>query len=316
MKAKRLANLFCKLARLDEIDCLCGTAELLQSLGYTLDTNGSDYAICTPPIPSPVALVAHCDTVGKELPTAFVNRNGVISAKGGGIIGADDRAGVTAIVATILAGHRPQVYLTTGEERGGIGADILAKYHTPLDTLNVLIQLDRQGSNDFVTYDCESKPLNKWLRKFGWKEAVGSFSDISILAPDWGIAAANISVGYYGQHTEREMVIIPQLVHTIERVEAMIVKPPQQRFEYVERPRIQFSLNKNMMSSSRYAFGFDIEADKSTWPDSPKDAEPLMYADDEICENCGVQCDWLELDGKGFCLDCQSAWNVGIREEA
>lgn len=220
----------------------------------------------------------------------------------------------------MLAGYRPQIYLLTGEERGGIGADHLA-YHTdyaPPDSLHVLLELDRQGGNDFVSYDCDSPKLDKWVRKFGFEKATGSFSDISILAPLWGIAAANLSVGYYGQHTRSEMLIVPQLVHTIARVGKMIDHPPKKPLEYIECKRW----------SSRVSGYGSLHSDKvSSWPasdyrttlDEPikplGDDEPLKLGiDSERCSSCNKRVhDYLALDGAGWCEDC--VWDFQLVRE-
>ena len=256
MNVKKLTKLFCELAKLETSDCLHAMTKILQSHDYQIDICPKEhYAICSPPIPHAVALVAHCDTVCQNQPTKFTNKCGVISVKGGGILGADDRAGCTAIAASVLAGNRPQVYLLTGEERGGIGADHLAygTDYSPPDTLHVLLELDRQGSNDYVTYDCESRPLNKWIERFGWSRAIGSFTDICTLSAAWEIAGANLSVGYYDQHTRSEHLIIQQLSHTIARVGMMLANPPPQRIDYVEAPPIRVSGYGSLNRTTRKA---------------------------------------------------------------
>ncbi len=294
---KNLTNLFIQLARLTTVDCLNVACAALTRAGYTIDRDvGNNYAIGTPPKPSSVALVAHCDTVGREPPTKFKNRSGVVSAKGGGIIGADDRAGVAAILATIDAGHRPQVYLTTGEEIGGVGAEELTlSAYAPPDTLKVLIQIDRQGSNDFVTYDCESKPLDKWVSSFGYVKDIGSFSDISVLCPCWGIGGANVSCGYYNQHSGREMLIVPQLAHTVKRLGEMIARPPHHIIEYEEAPR--FTRNVKWR---------DIDALDYTYRETEKEADDAwqMHRDCR-CIECGDLVAWIDYDAtRGMCEPC------------
>ena len=74
---------------------------------------------------TPVALVAHLDTVFKLPPqNIFYDRekNVMWSPEG---LGADDRAGVFAIVEIIrnYEDLNPTIILTTGEEKGCIGAE-------------------------------------------------------------------------------------------------------------------------------------------------------------------------------------------------
>ena len=97
----------------------------------------------------PVALVAHLDTVFKEPPhNIFYDRvkNVMWSPNG---LGADDRAGVYAIVQILKSGLRPTVIFTTDEELGCLGAEALAEQiKIPPADLKYVIQLDRRGSND------------------------------------------------------------------------------------------------------------------------------------------------------------------------
>ena len=70
----------------------------------------------------PILLVSHLDTVLYEPPKTLYttkDRNVIMGKKG---LGADDRAGVFAILKILKAGLRPSVLLTTGEEIGGLGA--------------------------------------------------------------------------------------------------------------------------------------------------------------------------------------------------
>ena len=73
----------------------------------------------------PVCLVAHLDTVEKKPPTDiyFDKEQGVMWSPQ--LLGADDRAGVYAIIQIIEAGYKPHVIFTTDEEIGALGAQKL-----------------------------------------------------------------------------------------------------------------------------------------------------------------------------------------------
>ena len=71
-------------------------------------------------------------------------------------LGADDRAGVFAIIQIIKKGLRPHIIFTTDEESGAWGATALSKEQCPFEDLRYVIELDRRGSNDCVFYDCEN----------------------------------------------------------------------------------------------------------------------------------------------------------------
>ena len=73
----------------------------------------------------PVCLVAHLDTVEKKPPTDiyFDKEQGVMWSPQ--LLGADDRAGIYAIIQIIEAGYKPHVIFTTDEEIGAVGAQKL-----------------------------------------------------------------------------------------------------------------------------------------------------------------------------------------------
>jgi len=51
-----------------------------------------------------------------------------------------------------------------------------------------------------------------------FKTAQGSFSDISLIAPELDIAAVNLSCGYYLAHTRHEYINRSHLDNTIQKV--------------------------------------------------------------------------------------------------
>lgn len=183
----------------------------------------------------PICLVAHMDTVHKELPTKIFcdSQNKVIWSPQG--LGADDRAGVYAIIEIVQRGLRPHIILTTDEETGGIGASVLVQqYPDPPFPINFIIELDRRGKNDSVYYDCNNEEFEKYINQFGFKTAWGTFTDISIIAPTWRIAAVNLSVGYYKEHTLAEYLMYEELDKTIEKVIDILKDEGSSAYEYVE----------------------------------------------------------------------------------
>ena len=167
----------------------------------------------------PIGLVAHMDTVLDNPPSSLEERGSIISATDG--LGADDRAGIYAIVKLITQGYRPYVILTQNEELGGIGAKAMAKCIEDIP-LKYLIQLDRRGKEDAVFYDCPNEKFKKYILPFGFKEERGIYSDISFLCPPWNIAGVNLSVGYFYEHTEKEFLNTEILENTIKKVAKML----------------------------------------------------------------------------------------------
>ena len=189
----------------------------------------------------PVALVAHADTVFKFPPSldSFYydqDRDVIWSPEG---MGADDRAGIFAIIQILRKYHlRPHVIITTGEESGCIGAGKLISHMVQFkEDLKFMIQLDRRNHNDAVYYDCDNKDFEKFITPFGFITEWGTFTDISILAPVWGVAAVNLSIGYKDEHHEIERLHVDWMYETIGKVVQILnhVKehPEMEAFKYV-----------------------------------------------------------------------------------
>lgn len=179
----------------------------------------------------PVLLVAHLDTVHTHpVNTICYSDDGniIMSPEG---IGGDDRAGIYMILK-IIKKHRCHVLFCEDEEKGGVGAKKFVDSGI-LPKVNYIVELDRHGDNDAVFYDCDNPEFTKFVEGFGFKEAGGSFSDISVIAPAIGAAAVNISTGYYNEHTRHEYVDMEVIQNNIERVGTMITTKSD-HFEYIE----------------------------------------------------------------------------------
>ena len=207
----------------------------LAGAGYTNIKRGNEFIYTEGRLP--VLLVAHVDTVHMEPPKTIYHdkKHNVIWSPTG--LGGDDRAGVYAILKIIETGHRPHVLFTDGEESGGTGALETIKKLSPPD-VRMIIELDRQGSNDAVYYNCVCPELEEYINNFGFKTATGSFTDIYYLCPHWGVAGVNLSVGYYNAHTKAEYVKLDELEHTIERVKQMLDNLPDKTFIYKEKENL------------------------------------------------------------------------------
>ena len=193
-----------------------------------------DYLVAIGDIP--IALVAHMDTVFKT-PVSdlyYDQRKGVLWSPDG--LGADDRAGVFAILKILQEGFRPSVIFTTDEEQSGLGASALAQIPCPIPNLKYMIELDRRGSNDCVFYDCYCPEFVDYIESFGFCEKWGSFSDISFLMGEWLVCGVNISVGYEDEHSIAETCNISALYDTIKKVKKMLHETDIPTFEYKEYP--------------------------------------------------------------------------------
>ena len=199
---------------------------------YTNVIYTKDYIVAVGEIP--IALVAHLDTVFKfPVEDLYYDREkGIMWSPDG--LGADDRAGVYAIIQIIRAGYRPSIILTTDEEKGGLGAAALAEEECPIPDLKYMIQLDRRGTNDCVFYDCYNPIFIEYVESFGFIEHYGSYSDISFLMPEWKRCGVNLSVGYMNEHSACETLHVPSLCATINKVKLMLSEESIPDFEYKE----------------------------------------------------------------------------------
>lgn len=182
----------------------------------------------------PIALVAHLDTVfGSGVVDLYYDqRKGMMWSPQG--LGSDDRAGIFAILQIVQSGLRPSIILTTDEERGGLGAQKLAKRECPIPFLRYMIQLDRRGNNDCVFYDCYCPSFIEYVESFGFLEKKGSYSDISFLMPAWQVCGVNLSVGYEDEHSYTEHLDINALFRTIKIVTKMLTQEKIPHFPYKE----------------------------------------------------------------------------------
>lgn len=191
----------------------------------------------------PICLVAHLDTVFPTPVKEFYydKKLQVLWSPQG--LGADDRAGVYAILQILEDGYKPSVIFTMGEEKGGLGAKALAKRmpDCPFVGLKAIIELDRQGKDDCVFYECDNDDFTKYIESFGFNTEIGSYSDINFFAPIWGVAAVNLSVGYIDEHSYSERLIIKYLEDTIMKVEAILSQSiPMKTYAYVPyNPKIE-----------------------------------------------------------------------------
>lgn len=207
------------------------TAELAQTHNKVIAEDGFVYAKGE----IPVLLVAHLDTVHKSLPTAlyYDDMTKALSSPEG--IGGDDRCGVYMILK-IVQMYNCSVLFCEDEEIGGIGAEAFTRteYAEPRQ-FNYIIEFDRRGKNDAVFYHCDNPEFEKFITKDYYKTATGSFSDISILAPYLGVAAVNLSCGYYKAHTTDEYVIMSEMEASIREACRILDRTTEEtKFVYIE----------------------------------------------------------------------------------
>lgn len=190
-------------------------------------TENSDFIYAKGDIP--VLLVAHLDTVYNYPPTNIIEviADNWWSPQG---IGGDDRCGVFAILE-ILKQFRPHVLFCTDEELGGIGA-LQVRKTLPVPAVNFIIEIDRRGKDEAVFYGCRNPLFQQMIIDHGFQLERGLFSDISIFAPQWNIAAVNVSAGYFNEHTLNEYINTKYLDQTIAKVKNILMCSSSQAYTF------------------------------------------------------------------------------------
>lgn len=271
----------------------------------------------------PICLVAHMDTVFRTPPEHiyYDKEMGVIWSPEGGC--GDDRAGVFAILK-ILQNNKllPSVIFTTDEELGGVGANALVKdFSLPPVEFKYIIELDRQGFEDCVFYECDNKEFVKYVESFGFVESYGSFSDISEICPAWGIAGVNLSIGYINEHSVSETVHVNALYQTISKVKKMLSEEDIPEFKYIPSLSSYFNWNSILPRYNNEDGHFLKCANcKKTFADF--EMIPAMLENDSIdffCPDCCAELvGWCDKCGNPFkrkspsekiCPKCQKGEN-------
>lgn len=184
----------------------------------------------------PVLLVAHLDTVHKQLPEHIVyeNKGNKVSSPTG--IGGDDRCGVYMILEVIKR-YNCSVLFCEDEEIGGIGAEKFVSSDVAQGLkFNYIIEFDRRGSKDAVFYNCGNDKFEEFITRDFYEKEYGSFSDISIIAPRLGCAAVNLSCGYHSAHTTQEYVMMSEMRKSIEEACKILERTKESDvFEYIAK---------------------------------------------------------------------------------
>ena len=192
----------------------------LQAMGReTVSQDGFLYS----PGSHPILLVAHMDTVHEKqrgMPTdIYIDETDPDSPQGdlrsNRGVGGDDRAGCF-IVMEIIKTLDCHVVFCEDEEIHGVGAGQFCDTNIRPD-VQFIVEFDRKKRDHAVFYDCHNEDFIKFVTSFGYIEEIGSYSDISEIAPHLNIAAVNLSTGYYNAHSTSEYIRIHEVGEIIEQ---------------------------------------------------------------------------------------------------
>ena len=171
--------------------------------------------------------------------------------------------------------------------------------------MKYIIQLDRQGTNDCVFYDLYNPKFMDYIESFGFVEDFGTFSDISILCPEWKICGVNLSVGYKNEHNRIETLNAGALFDTINKVIRMLQEKNIPDFEYYrDYHSVWFdNIYKNFPTDNS---GFYVHcrgcgqlfSEYETFPVKGLDGHTCFYCPDCIPSNV----EW--------CAECEEAFEI------
>lgn len=226
--------------------------------GYDITTYGKgedSFTICTPTKLKDDELmpcfVSHTDTVSAKKPTRFELIEGILSNPDG-VLGADDRAGVYILSKMMEKGIRGVYIFTNGEEIGGLGASACVRHQSFQDlvpNISAFIELDRQDDRDIALYGYDNDDLCELFENRGYKQAWGSYTDVVDFSSDTNIACINLSVGYVGQHSKKEYLVLTDLDFTLD---TMLDNLPQELYENV----YEAQPSTGRSQSGYYDYGF------------------------------------------------------------
>ncbi len=160
---------------------------------------------------------SHLDTACREQVDVKHQINaGIISTDGTSILGADDKSGITILLWLIKNKIPGLYYFFIGEEVGCVGSSAAASYGNFRGSYDRIISFDRRGTDSVITfqssYRCCSDEFATELASqlnlrtdFGYKlDDTGVYTDSAEFV-DYIPECTNLSVGYYNEHTTREL---------------------------------------------------------------------------------------------------------------
>lgn len=213
--------------------------ETLEKQNYMVCGYSPDHYLAMEPFRSadtnPKVLVAHVDTVClTQQPKIYQDLSCGDRFCTGGYEGLDDRLGIILILRLIINhGIKCPVIFLDQEEVGCVGAIQLTKDFPRLTDLFSLgkdiqcfIEVDRQGEDEVVFYELNSPSFEKQFTRFYNKAISHAWTDISVLGPHYKLAAANVSAGYYKEHTKDEHMYYSHLQETEKRLRRTITAMP------------------------------------------------------------------------------------------
>lgn len=223
----------------EAISLILNYCKNIQNLTYKLDsennlfitknTNNQKYVSC---------IIAHMDSIITHKGERLISiRNGEIrgfqkSDHTQCSLGADDGIGICIALQLLNELEDIKVIFTTQEEIGGIGAYTACYNKDFFKNINFFIQADRRGNSDLITDTNGIKSgsidfisdISDLSEKYGYKENMGTFTDVGIFSEEFKLSGVNISCGYRDEHQRVEYTIIQDAENCLNYIHDILVK--------------------------------------------------------------------------------------------
>lgn len=240
-----------------EIDSYC-------NIFITKNTNNPDYFI---------GVIAHTDCVKPHPNKAIKIKNGKIFGRnpvtGKQIgLGADDTVGICIALQLLKELPDLKVCFTTEEEVGFCGADVAAENINFFHDVSYLMQADRHGGSDLITYtNGIYSASEEWLQKvtpimakYKYKEEYGIGTDVGILSEKLELSGVNISCGYHSEHTDFEYMVISEIqncLNFMEEIAKTILPDKQYEIKILYKPYTKYNLSDDYPRESEIVIPCD-----------------------------------------------------------
>lgn len=152
-------------------------------------------------------------------------------------LGADDANGICVALQLLKVIPDLKVCFMNEEEIGYNGSEFAADNINFFYNSSYLIQADRRGKSDLITYtNGIYSASEEWLQeatkvmaKYKYSEQYGIGTDIGILAEKLRLSGVNVSCGYQKEHTDKEYTVIADLQNCLNFMEELILTVPTDR---------------------------------------------------------------------------------------
>lgn len=277
-------------------NCLAFTTQLLDALHiyHVVDIFGN----VTVDKGGDTCFTSHTDTVNNKVGFNELEVDkGIAYVKGGGVLGADDGAGMYVMIRMILAGKSGLYVFFATEEQGRIGS---SAYAMP-DHIKKCVSFDRKGYDNLITHQmseegCSVAFADAFIAQFDLpyrKDPTGSFTD-SYTFFETVSECVNLSVGYFDQHTKNETLDVVFLEKLVDACIAL----DWESLPAVRNPEVhRFTVDYQYGNKSYGDWSYKRDYFEDTMEDYVYDHPEIIAA---YLEDIGVELHELKAYGRMF----------------